>query len=113
MDTTTLKVGDSVGIGGGGFHNGVCEIRKVVRRTATQVTLDNGTRWNSNGRRIGERGYYHGFLMTEQEAVEINEETKKRMERQALVRSVRGLEFGNISDDGLRMMLTVAKDHAL
>lgn len=110
FDVTTLNVGDRVGVGG---HGELCPVKTVARRTATQVILDDGTRWNKRGRRIGDGGWARDWLMTEQDANERNEEARAKQVRRELVRMVRDFQLNDVSDDGLRMMLQVAKDHKL
>lgn len=109
IDATILKVGDKVGIGGMGE---VVPVKTVARRTATQVILDDGTRWNKRGRRIGQDGWHRDWLMTEQEAQERNAEAEQRRKRNELIRQVREIALRGVSDEGLRLMLVVAKDHA-
>lgn len=109
LNFSALKVGDRVGVSS--RYSAMCEVKVVAKRTATQVILDDGSRWNKHGRRIGEAGYMRAWLMTEQDANERNEDERKRIERGDLVRSAREIVFGEISDDGLRMILQVAKDH--
>lgn len=113
LNVDELKVGERVGVCGGSW-NTACELRMVARRTATQMILDDGSRWNKRGREVGKgTGYYRRFLVSEQEAIErIKDETTKRARRE-LVREAEDIKLGSISDDGLRMILRLAKDHAI
>lgn len=110
LDTSNLKVGDKVGVGGCGE---MAPIKTVARRTATQVILDDGSRWNQRGRKVGNAGYSREWLLTEQEAQERNADAEKRRKYNELVREVREIALRSISEDGLRMMLQVAKDYQL
>lgn len=111
MTTDNLKVGDRVGVGGGGW-NPVFTIRTVAKRTATQVVLDDGSRWTRRGYRVGEAARYtRDFLVSEQEANERNEDARKKQERSALIREVRDTDFRAVSDEGLRLILQILKEH--
>ena len=113
LNVTDLKVGDLVGVADTGF-NSMCEIKTVAKRTATQVVLNDGSRWTRNGRKVGEGDrFYRAFLLTEQEAIERNAEENKKRKRNALVTQARDIRFKDISDEGLVMILQVAKDHTL
>ena len=114
MNVNELKVGDRVGVGGGGGWYQKCEIRTVAKRTATQVVLDDGSRWTTRGRLVGEgASYWRKHLMPEQEAIAQNTETEKVATRKRLIESVESIKFKNVSDDGLKMILHVAKDYQL
>ena len=113
INVNDLKVGDKIGVSGFGWNN-AAEIRVVAKRTATQVVLDDGSRWNKYGRKIGEGStYQRQFLMSEQEAATRNAEERKRMKRLALIGKVRDLNFKNVSDEGLIAILQLANDHKL
>jgi hypothetical protein len=104
-----LKVGDKIGVSGGGWEP-MPEIRTVAKRTATQVVLDDGTRWNKYGRKVGHgsSGYYRQRLMTLAEAEEQRAEALKNRARKKLMRDVRDLDLDKISDEGLQKILDIA-----
>lgn len=114
LNVSELKVGDRIGVSGGAGWYQKADIRTVAKRTATQVVLDDGTRWTKSGRMMGDHSkYWRKYLITEADAITQNAETEKVLARKRLIDSVEDIKFKNVSDDGLRMILQVAKDHAL
>lgn len=106
-----LKVGDKVGVSGYGW-NPIHSIKTVAKRTATQVVLDDGSRWNKHGHKIGEHSAWHrSYLMTVADAESRNAEETKRRARLALVREVKDFDWNDVDDEGLRLVLQAAKDH--
>lgn len=107
-----LNVGDRVGVCPSGWYP-VPEIRTVTRKTATQVILDDGSRWNKYGTQLGEGSSYHrSHLMTVEEAEKQRAEEVARRKHLALVQQVEAIKFKNVNDDGLHQILQVAKDHS-
>lgn len=54
INVNDLNVGDKIGVHPGGGWDPLCEIRTVTRKTATQIVLDDGSRWTTRGRKVGE-----------------------------------------------------------
>jgi hypothetical protein len=109
-----LKVGDRVGVMNSGGWNPLAEIKTVTKKTATQVVLSDGTRWNKYGRMIGEGSSWHrGFLMTVEEAEKRRADELQRRARLKLIQEVRDFDWKNVSDEGLRVILQVAEGHKL
>lgn len=112
MNTVDLKVGDKVGVvsaSGWGLRDAV--ILSVRRRTATQITLDDGSRWTEKGRQIGigRSAFNWSYLVSESEAIALNEEARIQRARKNLERDVRNIDPQFITNAGLQEILSVAK----
>ena len=113
LTTDGLKVGDKVGVVGGGWGD-TCVIRTVAKRTATQVVLDDGTRWTRRGYKVGSGGsYYREFLVDERDAIQRAADYEARTKRSKLIQMVRDLDLKQIANEGLTAMLQAADDHKL
>ena len=77
VEREALKVGDLVGV----TERYRAAVLKVVKRTAPQVQLSDGTRWTVNsGRRVGASTWSYDSLVSEKDAreriVELKEESE-------------------------------------
>lgn len=108
-----LKVGDRVGVSDSGWTPDI-SIRTVTKRTPTQITLDDGSRWTKYGRKVGEsHSYLSSFLLSEKDAIERKSEADAKRKHQLLVQKCKDIDFKRVSDEGLVMILQVSKDYAL
>ena len=111
ITTADLKVGDKVGICSGGWETR-CELRTVKRRTATQIILDDDTRWTKYGKKVGESSSYHGsWMVSEADAHERIAEQKARHERFSLLREIRDANYKDMPTTALREIADAVKRH--
>lgn len=107
-----LNVGDRIGVSPGGWDP-MPEIRSVTKKTATQITLDDGSRWTKRGRKVGESESYHGsFLIAVEDAQERRVEALRKRERLALTRELRDALYGKLPTDALREMVEIIKKYS-
>jgi hypothetical protein len=106
-----LKEGDKVGVCSGGWKSR-CELKTVARKTATQIVLDDGTRWTKYGRRHGEGYSYHSsYLVTEADARDLIVEWQAKRERAALLREIRDANYVAMPTTALREIADAVKLH--
>ena len=104
-----LNVGDKIGVSPGGWDP-VCEVRSVTKKTTTQITLDDGSRWTQRGKKVGESSSWHGsFLITVQDAEERNAASRLKRERAMLVNELRNAQYGNLTLEALRELVAALK----
>ena len=104
-----LKVGDKVGVCAGSWETR-CELKTVKRRTATQIVLDDDSRWTMRGRRFGDGASYHGaWLVTEAEALELIDDQRAKRERAALLREIKDASYSNMTTVALREIADAVK----
>ena len=110
VDVPSLKVGDSVGVSN--RHNDGCSILQVAKRTATQVILSDGSRWNKYGRNIGVKGSLFGrsLLLTVADAKDRIAEYHKEIARAKLVNQFRAIEWRELSDGQLLRIIEIAQE---
>lgn len=106
-----VKEGDKLGVCSGSWET-TCELRIVTRKTATQMVLDDGSRWTKYGRRYGEGSSYHSsYLVTESDAIERIADYKVRMERASLLREIRDANYKSMNNVALREIADAVKRH--
>ena len=112
IDVLAMSVGDLVGVCNGGGWNTIAELRTVARKTSTQAILDDGSRWNKYGRKVGQTSWSRSFLVTAEDARQrISAQVAERIHN-GLVRKVRDLKLSEITDKGLLAILQIAADNA-
>lgn len=104
-----LNVGDRVGVCFRGWDTR-CELKAITRKTATQIVLEDGTRWTKYGRKVGEGVSYHAsFLVSEDDAQERIAEYKAKAELQSLLRTIRDADYKAMPVERLRQIAALVK----
>ena len=106
-----LKVGDKVGVCSGGWEHRA-ELKTVARRTATQVILDDHSRWTLRGKRVGEASSYHGsWLITVEDANELIASQRVKDERASFMRVIEDADYRSMTTVALREISGAVKRH--
>ena len=114
INALTLSIGDQVGVTSNGNWSSRTSVLTVARKTATQVILSDGTRWNKQGRKVSEVGAWsRSFLIPVPEARERMAAEAKVQQRSVLIRKIRELELTAVSEKGLLDILKAAANNLL
>lgn len=109
-DLMDVKVGDAVAVVSG-FHKDTVSRRVVSRVTATQVVLDDGTRWTRRGYRVGasESKWCRSYAKPWDEAEhqqKVDERTRRELARLIEQKTV----FSSLSMDQLKRIKAIVDE---
>lgn len=112
MNTTqieALAVGDTVGVAN--RHDAGATLLKVTKRTATQVVLSDGSRWNKRGTEIGDGSkWYRRYLMTSKEAEERISDYAETREHASLASRLEKFRFRDLDIDTLKKLCKILEE---